>query len=508
MPLQTSLKNKRRIISGLGASIMEINVLNDTKISDYASFAAELGARKTTCRQAVETFLTRISAGPELNAFLEVYADEALEEADRIDQKIKAGTAGKLAGMVLGVKDVICQKDKRINAGSKILGEFRSLFTSTALQRLLDEDAIVLGRLNCDEFAMGSSNENSAFGPCLNPINTAYVPGGSSGGSAAAVCAGLCHVALGSDTGGSVRQPAAFCGLIGVKPTYGRVSRYGLIAYASSFDQIGVLSHTIEDSALVLEVMAGFDDNDNTSSSKVTAVYSKKLEANPPYKIALIEEAFQMGGLDPEIQAAVEALETGLRAQGCVVDRVSFPFLDYLVSAYYVLTTAEASSNLSRYDGVRYGYRAPDAKSVEDMYVRTRATGFGKEVKRRIMLGAFVLSAGYYDAYYQKAQKVRRLVRDYTNDILSRYDVILSPTTPETAFKIGEKSDDPISMYLSDIFTVHANLTGHPALALPLGTHSNGLPFGMQILGNYFEEEKLFQVGAYLSELNSSKIWF
>lgn len=469
--------------------------------STYADYRNRLNTGQVLCSDVVEAFLNRIEAHKDWNIFLEVYAEEARTTARIVEDKIKAGTAGKLAGMVIAVKDVICQKNHRINAGSKILGEFRSLFTATALQRLIDEDAIIIGRVNCDEFAMGSSNENSAFGPVLNPLNTAYVPGGSSGGSAAAVAGKLCHVALGTDTGGSIRQPASFCDLFGIKPTYGRVSRYGLIAYASSFDQIGPITSNLEDAALVLSFMAGFDDNDNTSSSKPTPKYQEKLTPTPPYKIALIDEVFNMGGgIDPEIVNAINHLEKELKAQGNTVERVSFPYLDYLVSAYYVLTTAEASSNLSRFDGVRYGFRSPDAHTVEELYTLSRTQGFGKEVKRRIMLGAFVLSAGYFDAYYKKAQQVRRLVRDYTNQILTQYDAILSPTAPCTAFKLGEKLADPIAMYLSDIFTVHANLTGHPALALPLAIHSNGLPFGIQLLGQYFEEDKLFEIGNYFVE--------
>ena len=419
-------------------------------------------------------------------------------KSQAVDEKLANGSAGKLAGMVVGLKDNLCYKGHKVSASSKILQGFESLYTATAVQRLLDEDALVIGRLNCDEFAMGSSNENSAFGPARNPINSSMVPGGSSGGSAAAVAGGMCTVALGSDTGGSIRQPASFTGTVGMKPTYGRVSRYGLIAYASSFDQIGPFTNSVEDAALVMEVMAGDDEFDATASSRETSDYSNWSEKKE-LKIAVIKEAFEMEGTDPEIKQRTEEILEELKAAGHELEYVSFPYLDYMVPTYYVLTTAEASSNLSRFDGVHYGYRSESATGLEDTYKKSRSEGFGPEVQRRIMAGTFVLSHGYYDAYYTKGQKVRRVLQDKTKEIFEQYDMIVLPTTPTTAFEIGSIGD-PIAMYLQDIFTVHANLTGNPAISLPLGTHSNGLPFGVQVIARHFEEHKLFNFSRQLEK--------
>ena len=447
----------------------------------------------------VELYLQRIEARPELNAFLEVFTDSAKEQAKRVDQKIRDGKAGRLAGMVIGLKDNLCFKGHKVSASSKILEGFESIYTATAVQRLLDEDAIMIGRLNCDEFAMGSSNENSAYGPVKNPLDTNKVPGGSSGGSAAAVAAGLCTAALGSDTGGSIRQPASFTGTYGLKPTYGRISRYGLIAYASSFDQIGPFTNSLEDAALLLEVMAGKDNMDSTSSSRAIDTYT---EAHQPLslKIAVIRESLETEGMDPEVAGLMNEVIQKLKTAGHTVELVSFPYLEYMVPTYYVLTTAEASSNLARFDGVHYGYRSNDAKGVEATYVRSRSEGFGPEVKRRIMAGTFVLSHGYYDAYYTKGQKVRRVLRNKTDEILKEYDVILLPTTPSTAFDLNAVKD-PIQMYLQDIFTVHANLTGNPAISLPLGNHSNGLPFGVQVMADHFDEKGMFGFCSYLETL-------
>ena len=447
----------------------------------------------------VELYIQRIEARPELNAFLEVFTDSAKEQAKRVDQKIRDGKAGRLAGMVIGLKDNLCFKGHKVSASSKILEGFESIYTATAVQRLLDEDAIMIGRLNCDEFAMGSSNENSAYGPVKNPLDTNKVPGGSSGGSAAAVAAGLCTAALGSDTGGSIRQPASFTGTYGLKPTYGRISRYGLIAYASSFDQIGPFTNSLEDAALLLEVMAGKDNMDSTSSSRAIDTYT---EAHQPLslKIAVIRESLETEGMDPEVAGLMNEVIQKLKTAGHTVELVSFPYLEYMVPTYYVLTTAEASSNLARFDGVHYGYRSNDAKGVEETYVRSRSEGFGPEVKRRIMAGTFVLSHGYYDAYYTKGQKVRRVLRNKTDEILKEYDVILLPTTPSTAFDLNAVKD-PIQMYLQDIFTVHANLTGNPAISLPLGNHSNGLPFGVQVMADHFDEKGMFGFCSYLETL-------
>ncbi len=444
----------------------------------------------------LDHYLGRIESS-NLNAFLEVFDQSARAEAQRVDEKINAGTAGRLAGMVIGIKDNLCYKNHKVSASSKILEGFESIYTATAVQRLIDEDAIIIGRLNCDEFAMGSSNENSAFEPVKNPVNLEYVPGGSSGGSAAAVKAGLCLATLGSDTGGSIRQPASFCGVVGFKPTYGRISRHGLIAYASSFDQIGPFTHTVEDSALLYEIMAGTDEYDGTTSQKEVPAVTFNQDSGKK-KIAVIKDCIEREGIDPEVKAKTLSTIEALKNEGHTVEMVDFPFLDHMVPCYYVITTAEASSNLARYDGVHYGYRSPDAVDVESTYVMSRSEGFGEEVKRRIMLGTFVLSAGYYDAYFTKAQKVRRIIRDRSDEILADYDFMLTPTTPTTSFKIGENVDDPITMYLQDIFTVQANLAGLPAISLPMGEHSNGLPFGIQLMGSRFEESALLSFAQQL----------
>ncbi len=446
----------------------------------------------------VETSISRIHAHAELNAFLEVFEESAREQARLVDQKIAAGTQGRLAGMIIGLKDNLCYKGHKVSASSKILHGFESLFTGTAVQRLIDEDAILIGRLNCDEFAMGSSNENSAYGPVRNPLNTAKVPGGSSGGSAAAVAAGLCTAALGSDTGGSIRQPASFTGTVGLKPSYGRISRHGLIAYASSFDQIGPITTTIEDAALLLEIMSGKDEFDSTVSSRPIETYSQ-LSAPGKKRIAVIKETLEMEGIDPEIETKLRRLIEQLKAEGHEVDEVSFPYLEYMVPTYYVLTTAEASSNLSRFDGVHFGHRSAVAQGVEATYKKSRTEGFGPEVKRRIMTGTFVLSHGYYDAYYTKGQKVRRVLRDKTNEIFQSYDLVLMPTTPATAFDLNAVKD-PIQMYLQDIFTVHANLTGNPAISIPFGTHSDGMPYGVQLMATHFAEKELLDFSSYLTQ--------
>lgn len=444
----------------------------------------------------VEEYLGAIQQQSDLNAFLEVFGHTAKEQAILVDEKRKAGKAGRLAGMVIGLKDNLCYAGHKVSASSKILEGFESLYTATAVQRLLDEDAVIIGRLNCDEFAMGSSNENSAFGPVKNNLNINLVPGGSSGGSAVAVSAGLCTAALGSDTGGSIRQPASFTGTYGLKPTYGRISRYGLIAYASSFDQIGPFTNSLEDAALLLEIMSGEDEYDSTVSSKPVDAYSA-FEKVQPLKIAVIKESFDTEGIDPEIAERMEMIISKLQSEGHTVEKVSFPYLEYMVPTYYVLTTAEASSNLSRFDGVHFGYRSAVAKGVEDTYKKSRSEGFGPEVQRRIMAGTFVLSHGFYDAYYTKGQQVRRVLKNKTDEILSQYDLILLPTTPSTAFELNAVKD-PIKMYLQDIFTVHANLTGNPAISLPLGKHSNGMPFGIQVMGKNFGEKQLFNFSAFL----------
>ena len=453
----------------------------------------------TNVVEITKTYLQNIAENQHLNAFIEVYSDEALEQARLVDEKLANCSAGKLAGMVVGIKDNLCYKNHKVSASSKILDGFESLFTATSVQRLIDEDAIIIGRLNCDEFAMGSANENTIYGTVKNPLDNSKVAGGSSGGSAAAVSAGLCLVALGSDTGGSIRQPAAFCGIVGIKPTYSRVSRYGLIAYASSFDQIGPLTNNVSDAALILEVIAGKDDFDSTVSKKDVDNYSTAKFDNKPKKIAYISECLNRKGLDPEVKEFIENKIDKLKSEGHIVEPISFPYLDLLVPTYYVLTTAEASSNLARFAGVHYGYRSENITDLESTYIHSRTEGFGEEVKRRIMLGTFVLSAGYHDAYFTKAQKIRRLIKDKTNEMFEEYDFVVSPTTPHTPFEIGKKQTDPTVMYLEDIFTVQANLAGNPAISLPLGKHSNGLPIGLHLMADNFKEADLFAFSKYLS---------
>lgn len=469
------------------------------EFASIASYHSSLQEGTITCAQATQHFLQQIKATTRLNAFLEVFEKEALERAALLDEQRKSGhPMGPLHGVVAGLKDVIAFKGHQLTASSRILEGFTSLYSATAVERLLDAGAIIIGRLNCDEFAMGSTNENSAYGNVLNALDETRIPGGSSGGSAVAVQAGLCMISLGSDTGGSVRQPADLCGIIGLKPTYGRVSRHGLIAYASSFDQIGIFGSTVADVAVTLQVIAGADDHDSTVSSRPVDNYSD-LDNDAKYRLAYFPEALDHPSLDPEIASAIKGLIARLETEGHTVKPVSFDLLDHIVPAYYVLTTAEASSNLSRYDGIRFGYRS-EKKGLDlaELYEETRSKGFGKEVKRRIMLGAFVLSAGYYDAYFTKAQKVRKLLFDRTQLIFKDFDFILLPTTPSPAFKLGEKMEDPISMYLADIYTVMANLVGIPAISLPLFSHSNGMPFGLQVMSNRFRELSLLRISNQL----------
>ena len=465
-----------------------------------------------SCEEAVQHYLEKIASHAHLNAFVQVYGEEALERARLLDEKRKSGQApGKLHGVVIGLKDVISYKDHPLTASSHILKDFVAIYHATVVEKLLREEAILIGHLNCDEFAMGSTNENSVYGKVLNARDQRRVPGGSSGGSAVAVQAGLCMASLGSDTGGSVRQPADFCGILGLKPTYGKVSRYGLIAYASSFDQVGIFGFTIPDVAKVLEVISGEDDFDSTvlpaggTSDSAGSSVNYPADSDPSdfdasaastrkYRIAYFKEALTHPGLDVEIRDTIQEYIQRLRSDGHTVEGIDFELLDYIVPAYYVLTTAEASSNLSRFDGVKYGYRtAGQDLDLTEFYKRTRSEGFGKEVKRRILLGTFVLSAGYYDAYFTKAQQVRKLLVDRTNLIFNDFDIILLPTAPTTAFPIGEKMDDPIAMYLADIYTVYANLAGIPGISIPLFTHTNGMPFGVQAMTNRFKELTLLR---------------
>lgn len=457
-------------------------------------YAIESG--QISCRKIVENFLLAIEQKKHLNAFVKVFDKEALQNADRVDALIANGDAGRLAGMVISIKDNICYKDHHQGACSKLLDDFKSLYTATAIERLLAENVIIIGSCNADEFGMGGSNENSPYGAVHHPVDFDKVPGGSSGGSAVSVAAGMCHAAIGSDTGGSVRQPSAFCGTIGLKPTYGRISRYGLIAFGSSFDQMGIISNTVEDAALLLEIMAGYDTNDSSSSQKEIEQYSILFSPNKKFKVAVIKECLEAKGLDPEIKNKIEEQVNRLQYDGHKVEMVSLPLLEKMVPAYYILTTAEASSNLSRYTGVLYGKQSKTTADLNSAYTLSRTEGLGTEVKRRIMLGTFVLSEGYYDAYYGKAQKIRRMVQDATQKILDKYDLLLLPTTPGTAFKIGE-INDPVQMYFEDIFTVLANLTGFPGISIPAGKHSNGLPIGIQAIGKKFDELSLLQFANY-----------
>ncbi len=444
-----------------------------------------------------QEYINRIKSSTS-NAFIEVFEEEALSKAEKIQKKIIGNNFGLLAGIFVGLKDNICYKDHNLTASSKMLEGFKSLFSATAVEKILNEDAIILGRLNCDEFAMGSSNENSIYGPVKNPKDEKKVPGGSSGGSAAAVAEGLCNIALGSDTGGSIRQPASFCGVIGMKPSYGRISRNGLIAYGSSFDQIGVFSKTIQNANILIHVMSGSDEFDSTVSSKKPS--NKEIQLpNKKFNFGIPDEYLKFEGLDIEIKNKLLSVIENLKEDGHKVEVLKFPFLKYLVPTYYVLTTAEASSNLARYDGAHFGFRSNNSEDINSTYENSRSEGFGIEVKRRIMLGNFVLSSGYYDAYFTKAQKVRRLIKTKTEEMLKNNDVLILPTAPSTAFNIGEIKD-PIKMYLQDIFTVHANITGAPAISLPIGTHSNNLPFGIQLMANGFQENTLFEVSNLLME--------
>lgn len=466
-------------------------------IQDYH---AQLLSGTCSCEEAVHFYLEQIRSRPSLNAFVRVYEEEALQRARELDEtRNLSGIQAKLHGVVIGLKDVLCYKDHPVTAASGILQGFTSLYNATVVERLVKEEAIIIGHLNCDEFAMGSTNEHTFYGKVLNPLDESRVPGGSSGGSAAAVAANLCMVSLGSDTGGSVRQPADFCGIIGMKPTYGRVSRYGLLAYASSFDQVGIIGKNVTDVACVLEVIAGHDDMDGTSSREPVPAYHVN-DDQPRLKLAYFNDAINHPGLNSEMRSNFLSFFEQLRERGHDVQGIDFEYLDYIIPAYYILTTAEASSNLSRYDGVKYGYRAEEAEAdLTTFYKKTRSAGFGAEVKRRILLGTFVLSAGYYDAYFEKAQQARKKIAERNELILKAFDAIILPVSPETAFRTGEKSD-PISMYLADIYTVYANLCGIPAISVPLFRHSNGLPYGPQIMANRFKELPLLRFANYLMQ--------
>ena len=465
-------------------------------MKDYKTINAlqeALKAGSITCKGLVRHYLDIIkNKNPELNAFIEVFEADAIAAALATDESISKGEFLRLTGCVIGIKDLLCYKNHNSSGGSNILKGFKSLYTATAVQRLIDEGAIIIGRQNCDEFGMGSTNENSAYGSTRNAANVKKVTGGSSGGSAVAVQSGMCHLSIGTDTGGSVRQPAGFCNVVGMKPTYSRVSRWGLKAYASSFDTIGPITKSVEDAALIAEIMAGFDENDATSSSIPVPKYSSLKADGRKFKIAYFKDAIENVGLNVEVkQATIDKLAL-LNENGHEVVSVDFPLMKHFLPTYYILTTAEASSNLSRYDGVRYGHRSDNTKDLISLYKKSRAEGFGREVKNRIMLGTFVLSASYYDAYYTKAQKVRRLIKQETDKLFEQYDFLVFPTAPTTAFDLEKKSDNPIEEYLADLYTVQANVVGNPAISIPNGLDKNGMPIGFQIMGNTFEEAKLF----------------
>src|SRR5438270_7795059 len=452
--------------------------------------------RETTARALTEAHYARIKhEDGQIGAFLTLSKERAFEQADRIDRMAAEGKALPiLGGVPVGIKDVMSTRGVRTTAGSKILEKYIPPYDCTAVARMEAAGAVVLGKMNCDEFAMGSSNENSAYSPVRNPRDLSRVPGGSSGGSAAAVAADMAVATLGSDTGGSIRQPASFCGVVGLMPTYGRVSRYGLIAFASSLDHIGPLSKTVKDAAIVLRTIAGRDPMDSTSAEVPVPDYVAELDKPVKgMKIGVAKEYFGEG-LDAEVRNGVEAAIQRLAKLGCEIVEVSLPHTKYAIPAYYLVATAEASSNLARFDGVRYGFRAKDVRSLSDMYRRTRDQGFGAEVKRRIMLGTYALSAGYYDAYYLKAQRVRTLLTRDFEDAFKKVDAIVAPTCPTPAFKLREKVDDPLAMYLADIYTVTANLAGIPGISIPVGRSKENLPIGMQIFGKHFAESTICRV--------------
>lgn len=462
----------------------------------YKEIKSLINSGELSCEKLVLRYLENIKVQSDLNVFISLFDKEALEKARSVDEKIKNGQAGKLAGAVISIKDVISVKDSLLTCGSKILSNFEAIYNATVIERLLKEDAIIIGKVNCDEFAMGSSNENSYFGPVKNPIDKTRVPGGSSGASAVSVAANMCLLSLGSETGGSIRQPASFCGITGLKATYGRISRFGLVAFASSFDSIGIFGNNNYDIGCALEVIAGHDEQDSTSANMKADNYPDESgkKFNPKeIKIGYAKEYFEEG-LDENIKKGILNKIESLRQKGFTVKEISLPNSKYVIQTYYILTCAEASSNLSRYDGVRYGFRSEDSTLLEDMYINSRSEGFGVEVKRRIMLGTYVLSAGYYDAYYRKGQKVRRLIMKDFEEAFNEVDYIISPTTPTTAFKIGEKIEDPLAMYLNDIYTVSANLAGIPAISIPAGFDKDNLPFGIQIMGKKFDELGLLRM--------------
>lgn len=469
----------------------------------YEDLRSRLVSRELTCEQVIRDYLQRIDAHRDDNIFTSVFHDDAIGRARELDAKLGRGESpGRLFGMPVAIKDNISMSGAPLTCASRILEGYESVYDATAITRLAAGDAVFVGRTNMDEFAMGSSNENSAYGPVPNPYDRTRVPGGSSGGSAAAVAAGLCLAALGSDTGGSVRQPAGFCNIVGLKPTYGRISRYGLVAFASSFDQIGILAGNCDDAALVLGVIAGKDERDATSSRHAVDDYAAVMDGVPLKGLRVgVPSAFFPKDLNADVARLVKAGLQRLEDAGAELVDIQLPESDHAIAAYYILVTAEASSNLARFDGARYGYRTPSAEELSGMYVNSRTEGFGNEVKRRIMLGTYVLSAGYYDTYYKKAQQVRRVFQDRYRDALEKVDVIAGPTSPFPPFGIGDKMDNPLEMYLADVFTVPASIVGMPAVSVPVGLDSLGLPVGVHLICNFFEEGKMLGIARQLQSL-------
>lgn len=470
----------------------------------YEDLRSRLLSYELTCEEVVRAYLERIDQHRDDNIYIAVFHDRALDRARQLDAKLRnGGTPGPLFGLPMAIKDNISIQGEPLTCASKILEHYEGVYDATVIRRLEKADAVFLGKSNMDEFAMGSSNENSAFGTVPNPYDKTRVPGGSSGGSAAAVASNLALVALGSDTGGSVRQPAGFCNVVGLKPTYGRISRYGLVAFASSFDQIGIFARTSDDAALVLEVMAGRDCKDATSSSRPVPSYGEEMEAVSleGLRIGIPDEYFP-ATLNADVAAIVKGRLQQLEERGATLVPLTLPRSEYAIASYYILVTAEASSNLARFDGARYGYRSSDAATLADMYMNSRTEGFGREVKRRIMLGTYVLSAGYYDTYYKKAQQVRRLFQDRYREAFDQVDVIAGPTSPFPPFGIGDKTGDPLEMYLADVFTVPASICGLPAISVPIGFDSLQLPVGMHLICNFFDEGRLFGIARHIQALS------
>ncbi len=469
-----------------------------------ASAARAVAAGKMTATELTEAALAAVAArDPGVGAFLEVHAERALRRASEIDASPEARQA-PLAGVPVALKDNLCLRGQRTTAGSRMLAPFSAPYTASAVARLEVNGAICIGKTNLDEFAMGSSTENSAFKLTVNPHDPSRVPGGSSGGSAAAVASGQVLGALGSDTGGSIRQPASFCGLVGLKPTYGRVSRYGLVAFASSLDQVGPMGRTVDDVALLLSAIAGHDPNDSTTADEPVPDY-RSLVTDDPGSLKLgIPRDWLDAGLNAEVRGAVEDVLARLEGAGARIEAIDLPHERYAIATYYIIATAEASSNLARYDGVRYGARAENPRDLADMYSKTRSEGFGAEVKRRILLGTFLLSEGYYEAYYGRAQRVRTLIRQDFETAFTKVDAIVGPTSPTTAFPLGEKADDPLAMYLSDVYTVTANLAGLPAVSVPCGNDADGLPIGLQVIGKPFDEARILQVARMVEDLRAA----